>query len=1125
MAHPLVWPGKYFFYPIGNTSAVCLTRDLPPEQSANILLLGCGDPRNVLYTIQSEPKPGESELRHLCSWPLIDLAVKRVLDFTCCDFEPGVLARNVLLFTMVADDRPYATIWKIFYHLYLDNDSHSILVEQCKKLVQLSDSLESWNNSPYGPFIKMCTAYTLAEMKRHWSLYAELKLLSSGRLKTIRNAFKSVFKSPANTFGTILSTARSTGPLLQQSSMVLTDQCKSYWKTGLTSSNPKDIAAATHINPTFAYSLEGEGCNVHYGTDPLSTFHLAPLFGNAKGKTSVNDAVKAAQSQFASWCSAFYDSLSAPTVPTVRILLGEATAVCRSLEAFSTTSVLNLGIPVAQWKTQTIQLNKDDYTHGGAPTSFNVIETSNLDDHIGLLNVLVATVPLLSDYTQSPTLYVESLLFGGKDATKEFTEHLHADVTIMGLLLGISPIDFLSGFTSRSNVHELLIHLATKGEGTQFHQVTTWKLAASGDSLVGRANQRPLPPSFDPRQLGTLLYDIYHDLFEHEDAQNFLRLNQENIMNGIRRSNIIHYIRESFVLFLKLVKKRIRVTDDNWVGVMERFLNAQQEDQSIKMDTLAYNDLCAHLYRHGVYTVPFFLMKSSKIGRFAPWENLTPIVRIILVVPREKLEVLEASNAGTPLLQCEVQGVNCMNVFTSIHVAFGRVIPMGSKANPRILFEEDPDGRRGSLPLVVSFVMPVWLLTDLEPMSALKVSLSVRSTTGTVSLIPKLGLNLHVFTAKFLDESHVHVLPEQPLPRREYSLHSVSKPLVSQIGASQVAHVELDEQCELVSSLTSRISVDYDGAKALLRSAAVPETVQISPCIMKVSIGNYAQNVVFPFPVIGSLHKLRVARKSLYIEVVVPVYGPFKSDGMTLNPFPVVISGTSITTWSIHRLNLSRLPVLELRGKALDPWLNTHVGAMMSSRERSLRKHATNSDILMAIKDTIHSVLVRSSGVQNGPAARLFAFRDTLTNNCDTIIFISDLRFDLDSHTIVCDGYVLPLTKSFIEKTSTAFHRLVTHGGLVTIGAREGEMRAWKLLLPALVERCRTWQHKENCEYIIQGKIPLAETMELDPLCSCGKGQDVDGMLKNGPLWKTWSPVSEGKVLFEGLSEKGLEES
>lgn len=54
MAHSVFWPKKIFFYPIGNTSAVCLTGELPPEQPADILLLGCGDVRNVLYTVYAD---------------------------------------------------------------------------------------------------------------------------------------------------------------------------------------------------------------------------------------------------------------------------------------------------------------------------------------------------------------------------------------------------------------------------------------------------------------------------------------------------------------------------------------------------------------------------------------------------------------------------------------------------------------------------------------------------------------------------------------------------------------------------------------------------------------------------------------------------------------------------------------------------------------------------------------------------------------------------------------------------------------------------------------------------------------------------------------------------------------
>lgn len=45
-----------FFYPFGNTPAVNFTQDLALETPARILLLGCGDVRNVLFTVYSNSK-------------------------------------------------------------------------------------------------------------------------------------------------------------------------------------------------------------------------------------------------------------------------------------------------------------------------------------------------------------------------------------------------------------------------------------------------------------------------------------------------------------------------------------------------------------------------------------------------------------------------------------------------------------------------------------------------------------------------------------------------------------------------------------------------------------------------------------------------------------------------------------------------------------------------------------------------------------------------------------------------------------------------------------------------------------------------------------------------------------
>lgn len=87
MAHPAVPDLVSFFYPIGNTPAVCLTRDIPREIPAKILLLGCGDVRNVLYTCY------------------VDRETSRQLDITSCDIQPAVIARNICLLSLVLDSK------------------------------------------------------------------------------------------------------------------------------------------------------------------------------------------------------------------------------------------------------------------------------------------------------------------------------------------------------------------------------------------------------------------------------------------------------------------------------------------------------------------------------------------------------------------------------------------------------------------------------------------------------------------------------------------------------------------------------------------------------------------------------------------------------------------------------------------------------------------------------------------------------------------------------------------------------------------------------------------------------------------------------------------------------------
>ena len=94
MSHMLYWPGQTFFYPLGNTSAVCLTENLPPEHNADVLLLGCGDPRHILYTVYADATLSGAGRRletHPSCMRLTHPTVPRKLDVTCCDMEAAVL--------------------------------------------------------------------------------------------------------------------------------------------------------------------------------------------------------------------------------------------------------------------------------------------------------------------------------------------------------------------------------------------------------------------------------------------------------------------------------------------------------------------------------------------------------------------------------------------------------------------------------------------------------------------------------------------------------------------------------------------------------------------------------------------------------------------------------------------------------------------------------------------------------------------------------------------------------------------------------------------------------------------------------------------------------------------------
>ena len=767
-------------------------------------------------------------------------------------------ARNSLLWTMIAgnelSDQVISNIWNSFFHFFLDKKSYSFLVTHCQTLIEVSESIVAWNDSKYSRFIRMCDVNTLRQLRHHWELYVHAGSKKDRLKKMVLSSIRTTRATRHN--GPDDYPCRSAGPYFTTSTVPASQVFHHYWKTGITSLNPQDVSAATLVNPIFVYSLTGEGFALHYGTTPIAPFHLVPAFLDSKSDTpTAAELVDCAKSQFYRWIKCFRGFVLGKSGKlAIRLFAGDALFLCKALLYHVGTGKVPSTLTVAPWNTTPLALDAGDYDHGDAPTTFNIIETSNIMDHMGLLNVLVAALPLLSP-NPSSTLFTETLLFPG-DATKSLTIQFCAEVSTMSLLLDLAPINYLSNFDTRSNAEKIISTESLMGL-RQYRERIVWKRPTTGDTTIAPQRSLPfrIPISFEPQNLCSLLFDIYLKMFMSDaDLPNPLIILHE----------IVHYVRETFVVFLAIVKRRVIV---DWNSTMASFIDRLRTDRTLALGMLNYQDLCTHLHLAGVFDTDFVRSTCAKVGRFEGWDWVPLTVSVILVVPRDKLRVLtdaDRDRVGTPVLHGNLLGQAIHNIFASLRVGFGKVTPSGTVACPRVVFEPDPSSWAGMSPLIVSFSVPSNAL-NIENPNVMSVFLGLRLTPATCrEFWAKLGEGLTIFSAPLMDRSRVFVVPDEPQGLGQ----SLDRVFATDNQQENTVFVTTDSQNRRATTLTVRENVTDILTRDILSGGAQVSCHQVSPCVMEVRIGQTKRSLVYPFPVIGSRSRVRIARKSFYVEVL-----------------------------------------------------------------------------------------------------------------------------------------------------------------------------------------------------------------------------------------------------------------
>jgi hypothetical protein len=226
---------------------------------------------------------------------------------------------------------------------------------------------------------------------------------------------------------------------------------------------------------------------------------------------------------------------------------------------------------------------------------------------------------------------------------------------------------------------------------------------------------------------------------------------------------------------------------------------------------------------------------------------------------------------------------------------------------------------------------------------------------------------------------------------------------------------------------------------------------------------------------------------------------PHKLD---MQPFPMISHGASPPTlWNIHYLNLDSLPLLEASSPKGLEWLQGHIDLAMSDREHADTNSQLNRDPLLNFKHNIAQTLLWSAN-QLQQKCQIFRFKEGgVVAGFQFIMFFHALRLDLPSHTVVVDAYVLPLVPQQAKALAAQeFLRDITAlEDHAFIELTNKQLEAWKQLLPALVERCRTWKHRGTCKYLTAGT-----NFDENPLCGCGEGNVAPSFVESA--WRKLSP-------------------
>ena len=323
---------------------------------------------------------------------------------------------------------------------------------------------------------------------------------------------------------------------------------------------------------------------------------------------------------------------------------------------------------------------------------------------------------------------------------------------------------------------------------------------------------------------------------------------------------------------------------------------------------------------------------------------------------------------------------------------------------------------------------------------------------------------------------------------RQTSTHVESDKLAPKISAPESSMIRvIGAQGGSVEALLYHDTIPKESKFAELFTAK--KEVRLVQCLsteIMVECGSQNRILVFPVPVNGAMAKTRIARKSQWIEVTVPLVklGALSNLVNRLSPKLSLRAGLENVALG-PRVCIDQQASVSLHGNG--NWLRDNFGYTFSAADINAivkgprERRGKLGKQIVDFKQTQTMIFTLFPGWNLQAPGLKYQGCSLYTSglkSCAAVFYFDCLRHDGGTGSIFLDGWSIRLDMSPYETNKRGFH---------IIELSDHELPLWQAMIPVYAERCRVgWTHRQSCAY---DKCQTKESSVAGAVCACGDGK------------------------------------